>query len=154
MNALTNNNISNGPRRFFNVLSHPCLNISYSMKQRSSSEANSWPARQQIPSVLWNPKIHYRVRKRGLLGPNLGHMSPLYAHVLFPSTLSSPLRFPDWNSVCIWISDVCFYFFDITYHIWCHCAQVNRNLIRIWNRHSPYEMGKNWVWHAALLGCY
>ena len=33
------------------------------MEQRPSWEANQFPASQEIPHILWNPKVHYPVHK-------------------------------------------------------------------------------------------
>ena len=35
--------------------------LTYSMNQSPSWEANLFPASQEIPRILWNPRIHYRI---------------------------------------------------------------------------------------------
>jgi hypothetical protein len=37
--------------------------LTYSMQQSPSREANRFSASQQIPHILWNPKVHYRSNK-------------------------------------------------------------------------------------------
>ena len=37
--------------------------LTYSMEQSPSGEANRFSASQEIPQILWYPKIHYRIHK-------------------------------------------------------------------------------------------
>ena len=83
--------------------------LTYSMVQSPSWEANWFAASQEIPRISRNPKVHYRTHKRpptvSILGqPNPVHIPtsyPLEIHpnIIHPSTPRSPqwspsLRFP------------------------------------------------------------
>ena len=41
--------------------------FNYSMVQSPSWEANWFAASQEIPRILWKPKVHYRTHKRSLV---------------------------------------------------------------------------------------
>ena len=79
------------------------------MVQSPSLEANWFAASQEILRILWNPKVHYRTRKRPppvrILGqPNpvhipTSHLPDIHPNIIHPSTPRSPqwslsLRFP------------------------------------------------------------
>ena len=83
--------------------------LAYSMVQSPSWEANWFAVSQEIPRILWNPKVHYLTHKRPPLVPILGqpnpvpiptsHLLEIHANIIHPSTPSSPqwslsLRFP------------------------------------------------------------
>jgi hypothetical protein len=48
------------------------------MEQSSSWEANRFSASQEIPCILWNPKVDYRIHMCPSPVPILNHISPVY----------------------------------------------------------------------------
>ena len=59
------------------VLLHTYL-LTYSTEQSPSWEANRFAASQEIPHILWNPKIHYCIHKCPPLVPNMSHFDPVH----------------------------------------------------------------------------
>jgi len=71
--------------------------LTYSMEQSPSWEANWFSAGQEIPRILWNPKVHYRIHTRLPPVPILRRL--VQSIGLFPSgfptkTLYTPLLSP------------------------------------------------------------
>ena len=87
-------------RKLFGIL--PLL--TYSMVQSPSWEANWFAASQEIPRILWNPKVHYRTHKRPPPVPILGqpnpvhiptsHLLEIHPNIIHPSTPRSPQLSP------------------------------------------------------------
>jgi len=60
---------------------HKCLLtnlLTYSIEQSTSWEANRFSASQEIPRILWNPKVHYRIHKYPSLVPIPSQSDPVH----------------------------------------------------------------------------
>ena len=55
--------------------------LTYSMEQGPSWEADGYWASQEIPRILWNPKVHVRVYKSSLLVSIISQTSPIHAPI-------------------------------------------------------------------------
>ena len=88
--------------------------LTYSMEQNRSWEAKRFTVSQEIPHILWNPKVHYRIHKCPPPVPILSQLDPVHTptshflkmHLniilqptLGPSKWSLVLRFPHQNPV-------------------------------------------------------
>ena len=82
--------------------------LTYSMQQNPSWETNRFSAGQEIPRVLWNPKVHYRIHQCLPPVPILSQLDPVHTptshllkihlNIIFPSmpgsSTWSPTGFP------------------------------------------------------------
>jgi hypothetical protein len=88
--------------------------LTYFMEQSLSWECNQFSASQEIPSISWNPKVHYRIHKCLAPVPILSQLDPahsptfhfpkIHLNIILPSTPGSPkwsisLGFPHQNPV-------------------------------------------------------
>jgi hypothetical protein len=88
--------------------------LTYSMEQSPSWKANRFAASQEIPRILWNPSVHYRIHKCPPPVSILRQLNPVHTprsyilnihlSIILPSTPGSPqwslsLRFPHPNPV-------------------------------------------------------
>ena len=92
-----------GERRnlvFAHVPSHfKSTTPTYSMEQSPSWETNRFSPSQEIPRILWNPKVHYRFHKFSPRVSILSQIDPVHArtshllkiqlNIIFPSTPGS-----------------------------------------------------------------
>jgi len=93
---------------------YPYLLLTSVLTPRSSPscEANRFSASQEIPSILWNRKVHYRIHKCPPPDPIASQLDPvctptslmlkIHLNIIVPSTLRSPKlylshRFPQNN---------------------------------------------------------
>jgi len=53
--------------------------LTYSMQHSPSLKANRFSASQEMPRILWKPKIHYRIHKSPPLVPFLSQINPIHA---------------------------------------------------------------------------
>ena len=83
--------------------------LTHSMEQIPTWEVNQFSANQEIPRILWNQKVHYRIHKCPPPVPILGQLDPFHTttfyflktplNTILPSTPESPkwslsFRFP------------------------------------------------------------
>jgi hypothetical protein len=62
--------------------------------EQSPSEADSHSTGQEFPSILWNPKVHYRGHNSPPLVPILRQMNPAHTFPIYFPKVRSTIIFP------------------------------------------------------------
>jgi hypothetical protein len=73
------------------------------MELRPSGGAANSAATQEFPSILWNPKVHYRVHRSPPLVPILSQIYPINTIALYLSKIHSNI----FNPPTLWSEALC-----------------------------------------------
>jgi hypothetical protein len=111
----------------------PANSVSYSLTKLSPSwGAASCAATQKLNSILWNPKVQYRVHKSPPLIPILSHINPIhtipsYLSKIHPNVVHPPMSQSSQCSLSFW--------FDIGISVFHSCAVVD-----LWQSLSEWHL--------------
>jgi len=82
------------PCKLFLKIDHTPETVTNYMQQGPSWEANSYSYSQEIPHLLWNPKVQYHVHKIPPVVPILSQMNPAHNFPPYFSKIHSNIILP------------------------------------------------------------
>ena len=136
---------------------HECTYLLTAWSRVLLEKLTGFAANQEIPRILWNPKVHHRTHKRPPPVPVLSQFHPvpttpshflkIHLNIIHPSTSWSPqwslsLRFPHQNLVHT-------YPFLHTCHNRHDCNSTIKEHTLYW-----YKFFMNYLWVTLYVGIY
>jgi hypothetical protein len=73
------------------------------MKLSTTQKVTSFAATQEIPSILWNPRVHYRIHKSPSLVPILSQTSSVHTTTSYLSKIQLNIVQSSWWSLSFWL---------------------------------------------------
>jgi hypothetical protein len=116
------------------------------MELSASWEAASCAVTQELPSILWNPKVHYRAHKGHPLVPVLNQTHPVHTTPFYLSKIRFNIVHPPMS----WSSQWSFSFWLSHQHPNLHCSSPHSCYIPC-PSHPPWLDYCNYIWRRETI---